>query len=518
MSRTILLASLLTGAATLLPASASAQSLELLWYDGGQEADGAGVTTALEAAGHTVHYRSTTSDGVIDLTAPSWDELDLVVVEGTAGAGTVTGVESWLRSGRGYVALVDEGMYDDVEDDATRALLEVTGDGEPEPAVTGVEDWDRANLTWAAPEHPAARWPNDGTSLDLSTLVASGARSHAALPGGLPLVVDEVTSTTAVVLADHLEALGAGSGRVALVGASFSGADREVEATAALLENLLAWAAGDHCGNGLVEPSETCDDGDTDDLDGCDASCEVEHGFSCEGEPSVCDSSCGDGVIASDEACDDGNSDDDDGCSADCGREHGFSCTGEPSECTSSCGDGQVATDEECDDQNERDGDGCSAECLTEAGYQCISEPSRCEAVCGDGAPGGFEQCDDGDLDEGDGCSATCRVERGWSCDEGSPTACMSICGDGMVVGPEGCDDGDLDEGDGCDQGCAVESGWRCDTSSPSRCCPDADGDDRCDEPAGCDCAAGGGEPSRGAPALLVLGLMLLVLAVVRKR
>lgn len=43
---------------------------------------------------------------------------------------------------------------------------------------------------------------------------------------------------------------------------------------------------------------------------------------------------CGDGVIAPSEACDDGNVTSGDGCSATCGREDGWDCGGEPTACT----------------------------------------------------------------------------------------------------------------------------------------------------------------------------------------
>lgn len=63
------------------------------------------------------------------------------------------------------------------------------------------------------------------------------------------------------------------------------------------------------CGDGVVGGSEQCDDGDTVDGDGCDATCQLEV--------------CGDGIInnAGNEACDDGNLVDGDGCDASCGFE-----------------------------------------------------------------------------------------------------------------------------------------------------------------------------------------------------
>ena len=74
------------------------------------------------------------------------------------------------------------------------------------------------------------------------------------------------------------------------------------------------------CGDGIVEAfAEACDDGNLEDGDGCSASCEVEvgQGFSCNGEPSVCDV-CGNGDVGGTEECDDGNLDDGDTCTSVC--------------------------------------------------------------------------------------------------------------------------------------------------------------------------------------------------------
>ena len=42
------------------------------------------------------------------------------------------------------------------------------------------------------------------------------------------------------------------------------------------------------CGNGIVEEGEECDDGNTEDGDGCSSDCRVEPGYLCEGAPSHC--------------------------------------------------------------------------------------------------------------------------------------------------------------------------------------------------------------------------------------
>jgi cysteine-rich repeat protein len=81
------------------------------------------------------------------------------------------------------------------------------------------------------------------------------------------------------------------------------------------------------CGDGILDPGEGCDDGNTTDCDGCSAACRVETG-------------CGDGVVCGAEQCDDGNATSCDGCSPACAIELG-----------PQCGDGitNAACDEECD-------------------------------------------------------------------------------------------------------------------------------------------------------------------------
>lgn len=122
---------------------------------------------------------------------------------------------------------------------------------------------------------------------------------------------------------------------------------------------------------------------------------------------------CGDNIITGAEICDDGNAKSGDGCSASCTVESGYDCTGEPSSCWSRCGDGALASNEKCDDANTTSGDGCNAACRIEFFYTCSGSPSVCKAVtvCGDATVQGDEKCDDGNTHPGDGCSATCTVE-----------------------------------------------------------------------------------------------------------
>ena len=87
------------------------------------------------------------------------------------------------------------------------------------------------------------------------------------------------------------------------------------------------------CGDGVIAVSEECDDGGTTPGDGCDASCQIEAGWSCAGEPSQCDL-CGDGGIGGAEQCDDGGTTPGDGCDASCQIEPYWTCVGEPSVCS----------------------------------------------------------------------------------------------------------------------------------------------------------------------------------------
>jgi cysteine-rich repeat protein len=139
------------------------------------------------------------------------------------------------------------------------------------------------------------------------------------------------------------------------------------------------------CGDGQLDGTEECDDGNQNAGDGCDATCVQEDGFNCDTgvEPTVCVAIvCGDGLVEFfDEECDDGNLTNGDGCDNTCAEEDGFSCSGEPSVCELTCGDGFVDFDEECDDDNNTAGDGCAADCTVETNFACSGDPSVCANI-----------------------------------------------------------------------------------------------------------------------------------------
>ena len=228
------------------------------------------------------------------------------------------------------------------------------------------------------------------------------------------------------------------------------------------------------CGDGDLEPltGEQCDDGGLVSGDGCNALCQIEEGWACQGKGSDCDIVCGDGVIVAPEVCDDGNLTGGDGCSANCRSNE-------------TCGNGIVDTHigEACDDGGVQWNDGCGATCVLERcgdGYTQITEAcddgntvggDGCSAGCGSDETCGNdvvdsqigEVCDDGNLNGCDGCASDCRVREG-------------VCGDGIVECDESCDDGNLNNGDGCDANC-----------QPSICSIDQQcADGHCCEAGGC--------------------------------
>lgn len=121
------------------------------------------------------------------------------------------------------------------------------------------------------------------------------------------------------------------------------------------------------CGNGLIQGTEQCDDGNQIDNDFCRNSCILAR--------------CGDSIVQGAEQCDTG------GASATCTS----TCQNRPA----ACGDGYVQGTEQCDDGNLANGDGCTSTCTT---------------ICGDGFRKGSEPCDDGNAVDTDSCRNNCQV------------------------------------------------------------------------------------------------------------
>jgi cysteine-rich repeat protein len=181
------------------------------------------------------------------------------------------------------------------------------------------------------------------------------------------------------------------------------------------------------CGNGVVEPGETCDFKSgcpvCESADRCmlvtskgsaatcDLECSVKLVTACRSgdgccptgcrrdTDSDCSASCGDGKVDSSafETCEPGSAtpcatscDDKNGCTRD-------EMTGSPDTCNVQCSHWQITA--------LTAGDGCCPDGATSDG-----DPD-CDPDCGNSIKEKGEDCDDGNLADGDGCSRSCRNE-----------------------------------------------------------------------------------------------------------
>ncbi|MFH1712134.1 MAG: IPT/TIG domain-containing protein, partial [Patescibacteria group bacterium] len=149
--------------------------------------------------------------------------------------------------------------------------------------------------------------------------------------------------------------------------------------------------------NGLLDPGEDCDDGNTIPGDGCSDNCLAEGANS--DSIDVCTRTCS----TSGEAC---------VTNADCDTVNSETCVVAAGIC---CGNSRreyiptTGAGEECDDGNNLDGDGCSAMCLNE-GSRILGLTCGNLDIAHQNDIGG-EDCDDGNRLSNDGCSADCLNE-----------------------------------------------------------------------------------------------------------
>jgi cysteine-rich repeat protein len=267
------------------------------------------------------------------------------------------------------------------------------------------------------------------------------------------------------------------------------------------------------CGDGDVEGTEECDDGNTTAGDGCSDTCTSE----------VLPPVCGDGAIAGTEECDDGNATAGDGCSDACAVEAGYLCSGEPSTCV--LRDGTCAapfalalTDNAGTLEGTGTGDTTGGTSQVAAGpcdgytsgagpdhiYELTIPDARdvtititdatvfdsvlrllampCELASEIVEPGDTEGCSDSGFAMAAESLSYVALPAGTyyvvvdgydDAELGAYTltvaAAATQCGDATLDGAEACDDGNMTAGDGCSSTCTVESGYLC-TGEPSVC------------------------------------------------
>jgi|GEM_PF-837890 len=249
---------------------------------------------------------------------------------------------------------------------------------------------------------------------------------------GSPLLVGMIAGCFAIAC---LSAIGCGSSDATLAGESGGAAgDAGVD------------TQPQSCGNGIVEGSEECDDGNPDVGDGCENDCR----FTCVvGSPGrdECDdhNDCnGKETCTEFHRCIPGAPlAEGDSCGTDLTCVHG-NCV------PASCGDGQVQAPEECDDGNAVDRDGCDTTCR----YSCLAtDPTRdCKSQDECAGPStcfeGTHMCSEATpLPDGEPCDNGAGYCTGGKCTK-------PACGNQVVEPGEQCDDGNTDPADGCTVEC----------------------------------------------------------------
>ncbi|NMC71504.1 MAG: hypothetical protein GYA57_15750 [Myxococcales bacterium] len=156
-------------------------------------------------------------------------------------------------------------------------------------------------------------------------------------------------------------------------------------------------AAADDAGTGeadvVVEGTGGDDGGDAAvEADGADAGGDAEAGGSddapADGRPDA-PAACGDGIVDPDEVCDDGDTE-----TEWCGGDLERACLSDCSLRLQTCGDGRLDPGEACDDGNLDSFDECTTSCT--ANDHGIGAPCRCVADCNDYdfSAGRFEGCE----------------------------------------------------------------------------------------------------------------------------
>jgi len=186
------------------------------------------------------------------------------------------------------------------------------------------------------------------------------------------------------------------------------------------------------CGNGVVDPGETCDTGIATGPGSCPTSCDDQLACTTDAPTgSACTAACTHTPITQphngDGCCPPGaNSGNDNDCSASCGNGHVD--PGERCDTGIASGAGSCPTAQSCNDQMACTRDvidqdhTCAAQCVHQpvtmpnpSDMCCVSGENQttdpvCEPVCGNRVVERGEQCDDGNDNANDGCAACMTV------------------------------------------------------------------------------------------------------------
>lgn len=171
-----------------------------------------------------------------------------------------------------------------------------------------------------------------------------------------------------------------------------------------------------HCGNSMIEGTETCDDGNTTANDGCSATCELE---------------CGDGTVSGAEMCDTAITTGTGACPTTC--DDAMACTTDTvagTDCEAHCVHGAITM--------AMAGDGCCPTGATSA------TDSDCATMCGNSVVETGETCDTGIASGAGSCPtlASCNDSAACTHDTLAGSACTAMCMNTTITTPMA--------GDGC--------------------------------------------------------------------
>jgi len=323
-----------------------------------------GITLALTVPGDAgapdggaADLRGSDSGGTSDLAQPSWD----------------TGAADTLHSS-------DFGATPDTGSNSEVGITPDTGSSSPDSGTT--PDTGSSNSD-------SGRTPDTGATADtgLTSDLGPTADVPAALCGanGVTYQPGQSFTSNCVTFVCTVDGTFTASGTPCV--------DASTDSPAALEAGAPDAISPASCGNGQLDPNETCDDGNNSGGDGCSASCRKEPGYDCPTPGQACVKAvCGNGKVESGEACDLGSKNglfygDGTGCSKTCTKEP--LCrdgSGKNRACDAICGDGNLDSSEACDDGNTLDGDGCSSTCTVENGYSCSTQTMQDSSPCQSGA------------------------------------------------------------------------------------------------------------------------------------